>query len=181
MRSIGCAIYVLTLAGSLCQAVFASPAPSYSNTSDNLLAREDASAPDPLGVLFGTAGGLSPRDDFTSTNASDGTLEARDVYSPRILDPRSTSVWVAGQSALVRWDTSDPPSSITNRNGKLVLGYMDEHTANEHLFLDQPLATNFDIMKGFQKVRVPQVPPGNNYIVVLFGDSGNRSPEFTIN
>lgn len=105
MRSVGCAIYVFTLAASLFQAVFASPTPSFGNASDSLLARDDPGPPGPLSVLFGSAGGLAPRDDddFPAMNGTDDTLMARDVYSPRILNPRSSSVWIAGQSAVVSW------------------------------------------------------------------------------
>jgi hypothetical protein len=45
---------------------------------------------------------------------------------------------------------------------------------------DHPLAEGFDIRDGHRTIRVPDVPPRNNYIVVVMGDSGNRSPEFTI-
>jgi hypothetical protein len=45
---------------------------------------------------------------------------------------------------------------------------------------DHPLAEGFDIRDSQRTIRVPDVPPRNNYIVVVMGDSGNRSPEFTI-
>jgi hypothetical protein len=42
------------------------------------------------------------------------------------------------------------------------------------------LAQNFDPRKGSVNVTVPLVLNGTDYQVVLFGDSGNFSPAFTI-
>ncbi|KAH8093882.1 hypothetical protein BXZ70DRAFT_1010210 [Cristinia sonorae] len=181
LRSIGCAIHVLTVV-SYAQAAYTPLAPNSGSSSGAITARgDDSPISEPLALLFGTASNSLNSGGDTSSKRSSDTLGQRDVYSPRISDPRTATTWIAGSTAVVKWDTSDPPRSITNRSGKLVLGYIDARTDNEHLFLDNPLAANFDIMRGSIKVRVPQVPPGNNYIVVLFGDSGNRSPEFTIN
>jgi len=55
-----------------------------------------------------------------------------------------------------------------------------EGSSNEHLDIKHPLATDFDIRQGKVPITVPSVKQGNNYIVVLFGDSGNRSPTFRI-
>ena len=42
------------------------------------------------------------------------------------------------------------------------------------------LAKGFDLRSGVTTVTVPWVEPSANYSVVLFGDSGNWSEEFTI-
>ncbi|KZT23478.1 hypothetical protein NEOLEDRAFT_1069546 [Neolentinus lepideus HHB14362 ss-1] len=98
----------------------------------------------------------------------------RDVYDPRITNPQASTVWVVEDNAEATWDTSDMPQHVTNPKGKLVLGYIEDSS-------DHPLADGFDISEGHIKFRVPRVEPRNDYIVVLFGDSGNRSPTFTIN
>ncbi|CDO73455.1 hypothetical protein BN946_scf185013.g90 [Trametes cinnabarina] len=87
-------------------------------------------------------------------------------------------------------DTSDRPHEVTNYEGRAVLGYLaDGDDDNEHLEFDSlsvermtehPLAEGFNLTAGHVTVRVPDVDPRNEYIVVLFGDSGNRSPEFNI-
>ncbi|KAL0954151.1 hypothetical protein HGRIS_005288 [Hohenbuehelia grisea] len=42
------------------------------------------------------------------------------------------------------------------------------------------LANGFDILNGVQEITVPAVTPGDDYSIVLFGDSGNFSPAFAI-
>lgn len=107
-------------------------------------------------------------------------ISRRGVWSPKITSPTLGTVWTGNENVRVTWDVSSPPSDITNPNGKLVLGYVEDGSDNEHLQLDPPLAAGFDIRNGFVDFKVPQVEDRNDYIVVLFGDSGNRSPAFTI-
>ncbi|KAJ7781763.1 hypothetical protein DFH07DRAFT_728634 [Mycena maculata] len=104
----------------------------------------------------------------------------RGVYSPPIVKPDSSTKWARGAEVDVTWSTSNAPASITNRNGTILLGHLEPGSPGEHLDLDNPLATGFDILDGHHTVTVPNVPSGTNYIIVLMGDSGNRSPEFTI-
>ncbi|KAJ2981552.1 hypothetical protein NUW54_g10856 [Trametes sanguinea] len=97
------------------------------------------------------------------------------------------------------WDVSDRPHEVTNYKGKAVLGYLtDGDDNNEHLQFEHPLAEGFNLTAGHVKVRVPDMDPRNEYIVVresyayfiattvdmehaaVFGDSGNRSPKFNI-
>ncbi|KAL1722866.1 hypothetical protein EV715DRAFT_246867 [Schizophyllum commune] len=49
-----------------------------------------------------------------------------------------------------------------------------------HLQYDNPLAQGFSITLGSYDVTVPDVEERSDYIIVLFGDSGNSSPKFTI-
>ncbi|KAK2463256.1 hypothetical protein APHAL10511_004911 [Amanita phalloides] len=100
-------------------------------------------------------------------------LFVRDVYAPPVLYPNTHTVWVVGQKHKVVWDTSNPPQQITNPIGQIYL------RTEDHTMLDRPLALNFNIMKGHTEVTVPAVKPGL-YRIVLFGDSGNFSPEFRI-
>ncbi|KAI0778413.1 hypothetical protein BD413DRAFT_440261, partial [Trametes elegans] len=108
-------------------------------------------------------------------------LFPRDVWSPPVVHPDAGTVWTAGSKVKVVWDTSTRPSHVTNWEGRVVLGhYEDGDDTNEHLDFDHPLAEGFNLTQGHVNVQVPNVSPSNEYIIVLFGDSGNRSPKFTI-
>ncbi|KAI0636488.1 hypothetical protein C8Q77DRAFT_1050716 [Trametes polyzona] len=100
-------------------------------------------------------------------------LEKRDVYVPPVLYPHSGTVWYKGQVHNVTWDVSDPPVNITNKFGRIMLRKGD---------LSTPLilADGFDILRGRIEVTVPWVLEGDDYSVVLFGDSGDWSQKFAI-
>ncbi|KAF8806842.1 hypothetical protein BYT27DRAFT_7101026 [Phlegmacium glaucopus] len=100
-------------------------------------------------------------------------LESRDVYVPPILYPKQGTVWLVGEHHHVTWDTSNPPAQITNKIGQIFLRKGD-------LTTPVILANNFDILLGKIEITVPWVQDGDDYQVVLFGDSGNFSPKFTI-
>ncbi|KAI0917131.1 hypothetical protein AcW1_007593 [Taiwanofungus camphoratus] len=102
-----------------------------------------------------------------------------DVYSPPITSPSVFSVWTVGSNQTVTWNTASIPSENQNSTGLLLLGYQEDN--NEHLDIRSPLATGFPIASGSVNVVVPNVTTRSDYIVVLFGDSGNASPQFTIN
>ncbi|KAF8895122.1 hypothetical protein BD779DRAFT_702863 [Infundibulicybe gibba] len=107
-------------------------------------------------------------------------LGRRSVYSPNVISPSAGTVWVVGSEVTVTWDTRDRPKDVTNPTGKLLLGQIVEGDENEHLDFDHPLAAGFDLGDGHVECTVPEVHSGHNYIVVLMGDSGNRSPAFEI-
>ncbi|KAF8630010.1 hypothetical protein AX15_003159 [Amanita polypyramis BW_CC] len=99
----------------------------------------------------------------------------RDVYVPPVRYPKKGTVWKAGSTHNVTWDTSSPPSQITNKIGRIVLSKAGR------LQLERPLALGFDILAGRQEITVPvHTKPGTDYAVVLFGDSGNYGEMFTI-
>ncbi|KAH9857951.1 hypothetical protein C2E23DRAFT_880631 [Lenzites betulinus] len=123
-------------------------------------------------------GGIPAADGGTSKSLR---ILPRDVWSPPITAPDDSAVWTTGSMVKVTWDTSTPPKHVTNFAGKLVLGYLDDSDGtDEHLDFDNPLADGFNLTQGHVTVRVPDVHASNEYIVVLFGDSGNKSPKFTI-
>ncbi|KAF8904108.1 hypothetical protein CPB84DRAFT_1677535 [Gymnopilus junonius] len=107
-------------------------------------------------------------------------LFRRDVVAPRITSPTADSVWPIGSVQTVTWDTSDlpPPSQITNAIGQIILGFNSTDSLN--LDFDHPLAKGFNITDGSVKVTVPNVTPRDDYLIVLFGDSGDTSPQFAI-
>jgi hypothetical protein len=105
--------------------------------------------------------------------ASARSLEKRDVFVPPVLYPHAGTVWTFGQRHNVTWDTSNAPAQITNSIGLIMLRKADETTP-------LILANGFNILLGRIEVTVPWVVEGNDYSLVLFGDSGNDSPTFTI-
>lgn len=105
-------------------------------------------------------------------------MNLRDVVDPPITSPTAGTVWHVGEKQLVTWSTEGLPANITNPVGMLVLGY--NYNNSENLMLNSPLATNINYTDGQVLITVPNVETREDYIVVLFGDSGNASPEFTI-
>jgi hypothetical protein len=100
-------------------------------------------------------------------------LAVRDVYVPPITYPRAGTVWKIGSNHTVTWDNSNPPQEITNPDGVIVL-------RKGNLATNITLASDFKVVNGHVTVQVPKVQPGNDYSLVLFGDSGNFSPQFSI-
>ncbi|PIL31723.1 hypothetical protein GSI_06427 [Ganoderma sinense ZZ0214-1] len=107
-------------------------------------------------------------------------LARRDVWSPGILSPNANDVWQAGSVVQIRWDTSSPPAQVTNYMGRILLGHEQDPDGNEHLDFEHPLAQGFNLSQGAVNAIVPYVVSSDDYFVVLYGDSGNRSPSFTI-
>ncbi|KAF8519173.1 hypothetical protein JB92DRAFT_2899627 [Gautieria morchelliformis] len=106
-------------------------------------------------------------------------LQARDVFDPPITSPKAGDVFTAGQTITVTWDTSSIPAGTPNE-GELVLGRLEANS--ENLDIDHPLATGFLLTDGYHEITFPyNLTTASNYILDLFGDSGNISPTFTIN
>ncbi|KIP03163.1 hypothetical protein PHLGIDRAFT_78018 [Phlebiopsis gigantea 11061_1 CR5-6] len=99
------------------------------------------------------------------------TSEKRDVYTPPVLYPHSGTVWYSGQKHNVTWDNSNPPKSISN--GAFIL--LRSGTYETPVVL----AHDFNLRSGRVEVTVPDVITGT-FSIVLFGDSGNWSEDFTI-
>ncbi|EIW53254.1 uncharacterized protein TRAVEDRAFT_87231, partial [Trametes versicolor FP-101664 SS1] len=120
------------------------------------------------------------------------------VLRPPITSPKAGDVWTVGTTQTVTWNTTGIPASVGNPIGGMLLGYLEDgqqhldtgififqaltSTCGQQLNLDieNPLAEGFLITAGSVEVTVPQVATRDDYIVVLFGDSGDVSPEFTI-
>jgi hypothetical protein len=61
----------------------------------------------------------------------------------------------------------------------IILGYLTENPVNEHLHWT--LAERFKLNTGSINITLPDdLEPMDNYIVALFGDSGDKSEKFTI-
>ncbi|OCH86865.1 hypothetical protein OBBRIDRAFT_796737 [Obba rivulosa] len=100
------------------------------------------------------------------------------VFSPHITEPTAGQIWPVGTNQTVTWDTSAIPAEGANQTGLLLLGY--QANDSENLDISHPLAAGFPISAGEINITVPNVTMRTDYIVVLFGDSGNVSPQFTI-
>jgi len=106
-----------------------------------------------------------------------------DVIDLPIVHPAAGAVWHAGDVQTVTWDTAPLPPSQQSQVGLILLGYYNHTSAdaqNEHLDIENPLASNFLLSAGQINVTVPNKPELDSYFLVLFGDSGNVSGEFTI-
>jgi len=102
------------------------------------------------------------------------------VWSPPVTAPQAGDAWSVGSTQLVTWDTDGIPPSAADNTGTLLLGYFEGSSEGENLDIDHPLAFDFLLTDGSIYVEVPDVKPRDTYIVVLMGNSGNASPEFTI-
>ncbi|KAJ7928072.1 hypothetical protein B0H13DRAFT_1969213 [Mycena leptocephala] len=102
-------------------------------------------------------------------------LDSRTVFDPPITSPTAQSIWKVGEVQTVTWNATGIPAGVT---GKIMLGYLSPDSEGEHL--SDTLASGFNLTDEKVKVTVPAVVSRTSYIVVLFGDSGNISPEFTI-
>jgi len=101
------------------------------------------------------------------------------VVTPAITQPSPGTTWLVGTTQNIMWDTSNIPPSGKNNHGVILLGF-NNGTGSENLNISHPLASNFLLTNGIQNVTVPNVPAKTTYFVVLIGDSGNKSPQFTI-
>jgi len=111
--------------------------------------------------------------------ASPITPQELDVFSPTITSPTAAVVWQAGTTHNVTWATSNIPADKQNSTGLILLGHIANNS--ENLNITHPLASGFLLNKGFVPVTIPvDTVPRDDYVVVLFGDSGNTSPEFSI-
>ncbi|KAI0720577.1 hypothetical protein C8T65DRAFT_293498 [Cerioporus squamosus] len=102
------------------------------------------------------------------------------VYRPHITAPVEGDSWPVASEQTVTWDASDIPPEALYQTGVLLLGHVEDGSSDEHLDIQNPLASGFQIKNGAVNVTVPEVVPRNDYIVVLIGDSGNASGKFSI-
>ncbi|KAJ7016205.1 hypothetical protein C8F04DRAFT_1056442 [Mycena alexandri] len=104
------------------------------------------------------------------------------VISPNITYPTEAVSWPAGSTQTVTWDITRIPPEAVNNKAMLLLGHYTttwdadgNEVKSENLDIKHPLATGFNITTGSKVITVPDTTPGKNYIIVLFGDSGNVS------
>ncbi|KAG1745904.1 uncharacterized protein EDB91DRAFT_1049691 [Suillus paluster] len=101
------------------------------------------------------------------------------AWSPAITSPTSETVWACNSMQTVFWATNNVPEEKKNSTGILLSGFIANNSENLDIY--HPLATGFPIIAGQVSFLVPQnATPRDNAIVVLFGDSGNASPQFKI-
>ncbi|KIM35909.1 hypothetical protein M413DRAFT_32141 [Hebeloma cylindrosporum] len=101
------------------------------------------------------------------------------VFNPPITSPKEFSAWAKGSEQIVRWDIKGIPVQRVNTTGLVLLGHMENNS--ENLDIEHPLASGFPINSGSVKVTMPKnAATRSDYFVVLFGDSGNKSPKFKI-
>ncbi|PIL22621.1 hypothetical protein GSI_15312 [Ganoderma sinense ZZ0214-1] len=115
-----------------------------------------------------------------AASASAAALLNDVVIITPITAPDAGDVWPVGSVQTITWDTTTIPVGSEDATGFILLGYLEDGSSNEHLDFQNPLAQNIPLENGAVNVTVPNVAARDDYIVVLFGDSGNKSPKFTI-
>ncbi|KIM56802.1 hypothetical protein SCLCIDRAFT_1220079 [Scleroderma citrinum Foug A] len=101
------------------------------------------------------------------------------VFRPMITYPTAGITWAACSTQKATWETDNLPDELKNATGLLLLGH--QTADSENLDIYNPLASQFPLNAGFVEFMVPcNATAMSDYIVVLFGDSGNASPQFTI-
>ncbi|KAF8336744.1 hypothetical protein F5887DRAFT_565197 [Amanita rubescens] len=101
------------------------------------------------------------------------------VFDPTITSPAAGNQWVMGQTYNATWVTSNIPSELQNATSFILLGHSGNNS--ENLDIKHPLATGFRLLDGWVNITIPlAVDPRDDYFIVLFGDSGNTSPSFSI-
>ncbi|RDB15283.1 hypothetical protein Hypma_004794 [Hypsizygus marmoreus] len=133
-----------------------------------------------LCASIGSADGLCLPCRSTYSDVWRPGMPRRAVWNPKITSPTATTQWTVGSQVIVTWDLHNMPKQITNDRSMIVLGYSTPGKTNEHLDLKNPLASGFNVRQGQVTFTVPNVKPRNDYFIVLFGDSGNRSSAFPI-
>ncbi|KIL62000.1 hypothetical protein M378DRAFT_13092 [Amanita muscaria Koide BX008] len=101
------------------------------------------------------------------------------VWRPSITGPTQDVVWPAGSTQKVTWNTADMPPEKQGSSGLILLGHAGNNSENLDIY--HPLAHDFPISQGWVDVTIlSDTAPRDDYFVVLFGDSGNTSPSFSI-
>ncbi|KAJ7660356.1 hypothetical protein DFH06DRAFT_1089681 [Mycena polygramma] len=95
-----------------------------------------------------------------------------DVFVPHITSPTQGAIWESKTQQTVTWSTMGAPANISN--GAMIM--LRKGTVTTPLIL----AKGFDLRSGSVDITVPYVLADSDYELVLFGDSGNYSPPFTI-
>ncbi|KIJ35604.1 hypothetical protein M422DRAFT_49118 [Sphaerobolus stellatus SS14] len=99
------------------------------------------------------------------------------VFDPPITFPTPGSTFTRGQTITVTWNTSSIPPGTLNE-GLIVLARPIDGNENPL----ETLVTGFLLTSGSVQITWPtDVPAGNNYGLVLFGDSGNLFAPYTLN
>lgn len=95
----------------------------------------------------------------------------RDVWVPPIISPNASTVWVAGRTYPVTWNTSSEPSQVTNPQGMVYLRLGNATQAS-------PIAQGFPLSAGEVNVTIPaDTQPSSDWMVVresIFQQSPTR-------
>jgi len=102
--------------------------------------------------------------------ASDASTQ--DVWTPNFIFPAGGEVLEYNKTYQFTWDVSSPPHQITNNVAAI---YLRQNGRT----LPLVLTGGVPISQGYAFVTIPWVDSGI-YQGVLFGDSGNFSPDFSI-
>jgi hypothetical protein len=108
-------------------------------------------------------------------------LEKRIVYNPPVTHPTANTIWYAGRKETVTWtvDQDQIPANAKNYEAVIKLGYVPKSGAGGYN-LKWTLA-KVPITDEEADITLPaDLEPRRDYIIVVMGDSGNRSKKFQI-
>ncbi|KAK1227796.1 hypothetical protein PQX77_009171 [Marasmius sp. AFHP31] len=104
---------------------------------------------------------------FFAASSAASPLEARknlDVWSPKILQPDASTIWVVGKKFNVTWDTSDAPKQISNGAAVQLRNATGPTPENDSSFI-KPFRS-FNLTDGWVEITVPEVSAGTDYRIV---------------
>ncbi|KAI0032562.1 hypothetical protein K488DRAFT_17905, partial [Vararia minispora EC-137] len=103
------------------------------------------------------------------------------VVTPSFVEPAGGESYPAGSNQVAMWSTESITGEAQNYTGVLYLGYATADSTSEHLDISHPLAYGFRLTDGQVEYTIPKnTTVRDTYFLVLVGDSGNTSPQFSI-
>ncbi|KIP06058.1 hypothetical protein PHLGIDRAFT_24778 [Phlebiopsis gigantea 11061_1 CR5-6] len=112
---------------------------------------------------------------FAAALGAASQLQARDIWDPKMTYPTTGTVWTSGQPHTVTWETADaPPSNTGEGKAHILLRSGDFKTP-------AVLVHDMDLRVGQANVVVSDVITGEDFSLILFGDSDNWGDTSTIN
>ncbi|KAG5335211.1 hypothetical protein C0989_001834 [Termitomyces sp. Mn162] len=100
------------------------------------------------------------------------------VFDPPITSPNASTVWIAGNMETVTWKTEIV--GMVNESIPLPGAVVLIQVLNGLRVNGFTLANVSDLRSGAVNVTVPESAVPGQYVIDLFGDSGNVSPPFEI-
>ncbi|TNY21523.1 hypothetical protein DMC30DRAFT_199777 [Rhodotorula diobovata] len=107
------------------------------------------------------------------------------AYFPKISSPSKGSVWRAGESLTVSWNSTKPdyPDSQLHKFAAVYLGFLDDSdpSSGYNLDIENPLGNvSFYDGSGTANLPLPADLPTRSTYLVTMGSTNNLSPLFTI-
>ncbi|KAL0574376.1 hypothetical protein V5O48_007577 [Marasmius crinis-equi] len=94
------------------------------------------------------------------------SVTKRDVWSPPIISPDASTVWVTGGTFNVTWDNSNPPQRITPGNAIVLMNFNEAVFGSDGYTETIRALDSFSLLDGFAEVTVPAgIPADDQYFI----------------